>query len=547
LDRLTKVCLIFIFISISLILFSYSESYPVTYNLEKGNTYSNFYPLLWIMFSISFFFIVYILYNSKSEYLSMILSLVFVILFTFPSFCYYIAGSDSAGGYFGLLESSLVHNIGDNFLASFNYSQWPTLLAFTVVVSKLICVPLNDIQKITMISIILVIVSNMFVYFSKKNSKPGINVIIYFMAFYLFLNWQPVPQVFGLALFITLINLLKKGPEYSILLITTFITLVFTHAFVGILFICSIFLIAIIQRFSILHYPKKYSTPLYVLLTIQIFYIMSKATSFFETLVYTFIRNNSMPKLELLAHQELASYGKAAMTSHPIGVVEALTKNIAILNVSFLMLILIASVALSLKRKNVQLIDLSLIFTGCIFFLSGMISSILGFRGLQICAIAIADQVEILNFGKYSKIIMTLILLVSLLFPSNMIRMNYDYTSYLTDADRYGHKFLVETLKSDNINFESVNAPSYYLTTNGIDGGVIANLQQGYIRYLNPPDNYHLVTHLNDTSLVILYNDKYTAELKKSPHPIELDETYVSSSYKFNKIYDTSCQRSYIS
>jgi len=546
LNKFVKVCLILTFISISLILFSYLKSYPVTYNQEEGNTYSNFYPLLWLILSISFFSIIYILCNSNNKFLSMILSLIFVILFTSPSLFYYTAGSDSAGGYFGLLESTLVHNIGDSFLASFNYSQWPASLAFTLIVSKLICVPLNEIQKITMLFIIFVVVSNMFVYFSKKNSKPGINVVTYFMAFYLFLNWQPVPQVFGLALFLTLINLLNKNSKHSILLIITFIPLVFTHAFMGILFIFSIFLIALIQRFSILNYPKTYSTPLWILLTIQVSYIIYLATSFFQTLIHTVIRNNSMSSQELTADQEFAKYGAVAMASHPVGIVDILTKNIAIFNLILLMSILLISVALSIKRKKVQPIDFSLFFTGGIFFILGMFSSILGFRGLQICAIAVANQIEIFNFGQYSKAIMTLILLVALLFPANMIRMNYDYTSYLTDVDIYGHHFLVEKLKSENIKMGGVNTPDYYLTTNGIDGGVIANLQPGYIQYLSTPDNYYMITHLNDTSLIVLYNEKFTAELKKSPHPIELDERYVSSNYKFNKIYDTSYQRSYI-
>lgn len=540
-----KVCLTLIFVSVSLILFSYLESYPVTYSQEEGNTFSSFYPLLWLMLSISFFSIISILLNSSNKLLSLILSLTFVILFTSPSFFYYTAGSDSAGGYFGLLESILAHNIGDDFLASFNYSQWPALAVFTVIVSKLTFMSLNDIQKITMLSIILVTVSNMFVYFSEKNSKPAINVITYFMAFYIFLNWQPVPQVFGLALFITLINVLKKGPEYSILRIITFITLVFTHAFMGVLFIFLIFLTAIIQRSFIIHYTNKYSTPFCLLVVVQVSYIMYLTAPYFETLVKLFTVTGYSQ--ELFAHQELVNYGTVALAYQPTDIIDLLTKYTAEFNIILLMSILFVSVVLSLKRKNVQLIDLSLFFTGFVFFILGMFSSILGFRGLQICTIAVANQIDVSNFRKYSKTIMALILIVALLFPANIIRLNYDYTSYLTDADRYGHHFIVENLKTENVTTENVNIPDYYLTTDGIDGGVIANLQAGYIQYLNPPDNYHLVTHLNGNSLIILYNEKFTAALKKSSSPIELDEKYVGSNSNFNKIYDTSHQRAYLS
>jgi hypothetical protein len=186
LDRLVKVCITLTFISITLILFSYLESYPVTFNQEAGNTFSSFYPLLWLMLSICFFSIVFILFKSNNKFLSIILSLIFVILFTSPSFFYFTAGSDSAGGFYGLLQSTLIHNIGDDFLTSFNYSQWPALLIFTKIVSKLICASLDSIQKITMISIIFVVVTNMFVYFSKKNSKPAINVVIFLWRFIYF-------------------------------------------------------------------------------------------------------------------------------------------------------------------------------------------------------------------------------------------------------------------------------------------------------------------------------------------------------------------------
>jgi hypothetical protein len=513
------------------------ESYPVTFNQEAGNTFSSFYPLLWLMLSICFFSIVFILFKSNNKFLSIILSLIFVILFTSPSFFYFTAGSDSAGGFYGLLQSTLIHNIGDDFLTSFNYSQWPALLIFTKIVSKLICASLDSIQKITMISIIFVVVTNMFVYFSKKNSKPAINVVIYFMTFYLFLNWQPVPQVFGLALFLTLINLLKKGSEYSILLIVTFIPLIFTHAFVGILFIFTVGLIALIQRLYKFQYPQKYSTPLYFLVIIQVSYIIYLATSYFKTLVNLFAGSDSVSGQEALAHQELVKYGTNSFTYLPSGIIDLLTKNIAQFNLILLISIVFISVVLSLKRKNVQLIDFSLFFTGFTYFLLGMISSILGFRGLQISFIAVANQIEILNFGKYSKAIMTLILLVALLFPANMIRINYEYTHYLANVDRYGHNFLIE----------NVNNQHHFLITNGIDGGVIANRQVGNIEYVSPPDNYYLITHLNDVSLIILYNEKYTFELKKSPHPKELDERSISSDFKFNKVYDTSYQRLFIS
>lgn len=576
-DKLNKVFFSFLFISILLILYSYLKSYPVA--LLPGHNTVTFHPFFWLGLSISFFSILCILYISKSKYLSLVLCVLFIFLFTSPSFFYYSEGSDAAGGYSGSLQKILTYGFGKDYSNLNTYSQWPNFSVFTFMLFNLMATTLNNIQKITMLSIILVIASNFFIYYSKYKSKPGINVAVYFMTFYIFLNWQPVPQVFGLALFSVLINLLRKTPESKFLLIVTFISLVFTHAFVSLWFIFLLF-IKYILKSSIKSLPKlffiklfnpgnlilqpisKYlafdriggflqslqkrylmkdnlevsSNTLCLFSVIQISYIVYIAKMYFTSLANLFTKHGAPANHELLSNQQLMKTGASALAFQSYDRVGLLTKCLAQFNTIVLLSLLFVCVMVSLKRKNIGLTDIGLFFAGIMHFLLGMVASVLGSRGLQISFIPVAGQIEHQNFRKYSKIFIALILLVALLFPANLYRMHSENTHYITNADEYGHNFFIK-----NIN----TAKYQHLVTNGIDGGRIANLQNDNFQFYNLRDEIVLSSVLNRISLII-YNEKFNAELRKIPHPKVLDESYVDSDSKFKKIYDSSYQKIYI-
>lgn len=534
LDKLNKTLFSCLFIIISSVLYFYSQSYPAT--LLQGNNTLAFYPFLWLGLGLSFFSILCVLYKSNNKSLSLVLCVLFIILFTLPSFFYYSEGSDSAGGFSGSLQTVLTHGFGTDYSNLKTYSQWPNFVVFTVILSNLIATPLNTIQKITMLSIIFVTTSNFFIYFSKYNTKPAINVILYFLTFYIFLNWQPVPQVFGLALFLVSINLLKKGPEYRFLLIVTFISLVFTHAFVSLWFLFLLFLTYVLKRAFTKEDLGIYLNSLYLFSIIQISYIMCIAKLYFISLASLFTKHGSKVNHELSSHQVIIKNGASSLTYQSFDKVDLLTKYLAQFNTIVLLSLLFVCVIISVKQKKIKLMGLGLFFAGIIHFILGIFASVLGSRGLQISFIPFAGQIEHQNFSKYSKIVIFLILLVALLFPANLYRMNFENTHYIINADEYGHNFFIK----------NVNTAKYqHLVTNGVDGGRLGNLQMDNLQLFNLRDEDTLSTNLNKISL-ILYNEKFNAELRKIPHPKELDENNVNSDSKFKKIYDSFYQKLYI-
>ena len=530
LNKSDKIYTILIFIAISLILVSYSKSYPVTLG-DTNKTITGIHPFLWVGLSISFFTIMSIAHTSTNRFLLLILTIFFVFLFSSPSFFYWSEGSDAAGGFSGLLQYTFSNDFND--ISAKSYYQWPGSLIFITILHELIDIPLNNLLKITMLCIIIVSASNLFAYYDKRNDKPAISVLIYFMAFYIFINWQPVPQTFALAILFTLINLLKADLRSRLLFIILFTSLVFTHAFVSIWVIILVSILALSAK--ILH-SNEYPKSLVLLITIQGAHMMYLSSKYFRSIINLLHGYAATNTQDELAHTEMIKYATNSLTLEIPSVLDSTIQHIAQFNVLMLWSILLTSVMMAIKQRKVDLLDACLFIVGGIHFLFGAFTQVLGTRGLQVSSIPVAGQIKSSIFNqKYSKIIFIILLVISLLFPANLIRMNYENTHYIADVDIYGYTFFAENVNKGH---------NEQLITNGIDGGYLMQSSNN-IQYINPRDNLYFYSSINKTDY-ILYNKKLEAELKRFAHPDEIGYNAIKSNSVFERVYDTGHQIWYI-
>lgn len=525
--NIAKLCAILLFLSILCMSFSYFQNYPVSLN-ENDETANRFNPIFWTAMGISFSLILFFLLYSRNIYLHLLCITLFLIIFTSPSLFYWLEGSDAAGGFFGLMNT--VESHGLNSISSKSYSQWPIFLIFNLIISELTYLDLNIALKISIISIIIVIASNYLLYLSSVyKALPPIGIMVYFMISYIFLNWQAVPQTFAFALFFVLLNLLNSDGRYRALCIITFISLVFTHAFVSIWFIFFL-IILYFSKNKDRNFAPSFALPIIIQITAIIFF----AKIYFKSLMNLFIGYSTMLQEEEMSQGQSVKFVSSSISSGQSNIIDSIIQHIAQLNIILLALIIIVSLAVNLKGKKISDTELGLFSAGALHFILGSFLSVLGVRSLQLSMLPLANQTKSLSSQKYKYLLIILLTFVCLFYPCNLIRSNYTNTHYINEVDIYGFDFIKNSLH---------NETRYQILAAGVDVGFLSN-SEGNIKDINP----RVLQNFNYTNDIeaVLFSRKLAVELELLPHPTLFDEKNLSESIKFEKILNTNNHRLYI-
>lgn len=525
-NRLLIIILIFCFIAIVI---SYITSFPVILD-NNSKTITGFNPLFWLALSISFFSILLLGKNLQRKFFLLVLAIYFVFLFTSPSFFFWIHGMDTAGSFGGLLHYTIDHNLQD--LSAKDYYQWPIFFILALIIAKTSQVPVAFLISILMSLIILVFSSNLFLYSSSKGyNNPLFSVMLFFMVFYIFLNWQVGPQTYAFCLFLLGLNLLRLDNRFLFLLIPTFIALVFSHAFVSVWFI---FLVIIMTIFSLNSNWKKYFNISLLLILIQIIAVMFFSVLYFKDILSVIFHNYStILSEESLSHQEILTYSIQALNSSNQLILDNLVRHIAQFNAILLAFVLMISTILATIQKQITIKDISLFLSGGIYFVIGFFINILGIRGLQVSAIAVSGTFNLSLFKKYSKVVFFILILISLLFPANLIRIYGEDTHYTVNEENSGFSFYLNKINPKD---------NFILITSGVDGNYLSNINEK-INFINTRSNdFNTIQNYH----TILYNKKFEKEVNSTKRYQEFQEKYLNSNSDIIVIYNNEIQKIYL-
>lgn len=430
------------FIGCIFILISWLYTYPVYMSDVNQVTFFQFFPLLWPGIALCLMGIFIVTYSSKNKIIQAIMCSFIPILLEIHVYFYtYLPSSDSgaARGMFHIFQQT-----GLNF-EPISYFEFPNYFILNEILRLLTNLDEKGIAFISfsLYGILLSLILFLFFYDQKKLSSqpiiPSLLVLIYFIGMYSLLNYQWVPQTLALVQFFLLLLISsyiltnKYHIKWKFLLIVVFTSLVYTHAFIPVIFLAF---------FVIILFKKRNLTPVFLLI-VSIYCV--------NTLYYT------ISNLELYINafkQSIQGFGgeyaktvtgSFRNTADPSIFNRMFSlfngvKFAAIWGITFL-----GSIVIFIKRKlNIFLIALGL--SGVVYIGTGFFFSIFGLRATQILFIPLTIGF-IFFLNKWKKLTVLIIAGIIILAVFGPMRSAYDQTAFQIDEEVYACDFLVETIK----------------------------------------------------------------------------------------------------
>jgi hypothetical protein len=522
-----KMGAIILFAGFILVLLSIQYSYPIQIGEINEKTFDQFHPTLWlgiIFLTIGTFIIGYL---GKNKIIKVICSSIIPIIFyAYVYFFTYVPSSDCGN----VRSMFLIFNeVGIN--ADFvPYFQYPSYFIINQITFELTGINVNGISFVyfTLYGVLI----GLFLYLlytniSNDNYKKYafVFVLIYFIGIYSFLNFQWVPQTLALVFMVILIYISSfiyrfKKFEYKILLLLVFITIIFTHAFLPVIFI--IF-------FGLLMLKNNSLRSTFIILLSADAIVMI----YFTTVYFPYFIETLQQSLSGFSGEYTSRITQSFQP--PEEFLSKLISNINRFRVPITWAVVgLGSFFMFIKRKMENFVFL-LGLAGGLYLAVGMMFSVMGMRSIQIVLIPIT-----IGFGylltKYKKPTIAFLMVILLLVVFGPMRETYDITYFHTDEEANSCVFL-----ADNVN------PSFTseVATNQVNFGYFKNLYR-YHTYHIPevyrsgnPFFYEVFNKTMKTHNYVIYNQNLGKEiLEHGFRGEQLDELLRDGLFN-NKIYSS--------
>jgi len=438
-----KIGAIIFFIGLILIFISWIFTYPIYISEINEITFNQFYPILWPGIVISLLALFIILYYCKNKIIGAICCSLFPLFLSITAFFFsYIPSSDS-GNVRGMFQIFHLTGINSQVIP---YFEFPNYFSLNEIIHQV--VGFNE-KGVALISFILYgVLLGLFLYLFFFNIKkeqniqliPFLLVFIYFIGMFSFLNYQWVPQTLALVYFFLLIYVstyILSDPiktKWKFLLILLFIPLLFTHAFLPVIFLLF---------FSILTIKNRYLLP--ILLVMVSFYLI-------DTLYHTVIH---FQLYVTTFEQSISGFGGAyaKSISNSLGETSGLIDQIISfsnrITVPMAWIIATIGIVILLLKKKINYLLISLGLVGFLYLGIGIVYSILGLRATQILFIPLT--VGFMFFiSKWKKLTIAIIIVMLILSVFGPMRTAYNHTAFQTDEEAFACDFLAKNINGTN-------------------------------------------------------------------------------------------------
>ncbi len=528
---------ILFFIGLMLIIISWYRTFPIYLSSINDITFSQFYPSLWpgiTLCSIGLFFVAY---YCKSKIIVAACSacfplLLYVCAFFFP----YLASSDS-GAARGMFQ--VFHKTGMNS-GVISYFQFPAYFNLNEIIHQIVGV---DEKGIAVLSFVLYgILLGLFLFLFFVNMKklyynqlvPFLLVFVFFIGMFSFLNYQWVPQTLALVylfllLFISTFVFLESPKihwKFTFIFILIFISLLFTHAFIPVIFL---------SFFGILTLKKRNFRDIFIIIfSIYIVYTIYYAYLYFPLYIETFSS----------ALKEIGTEYTTTLSQSVKGSVDILSQIISFANRITIPMVwmigVLGFVVLFFKRK-IDFVFISLGVAGGIYLAVGLAFSVLGLRAAQILFIPIT--IGFMFFvSKWKKPTIAIVVVVLVLSVFGPMRMAYNQTQFQTDGEVSGCNFFIDkTIKSPVQNTIIIDQMDWGYFSNKYEYfRNISKVDSKLFTYPVRPGESGFSDHFfndskNSNSLYMLYNSNLGKEIYLSGFSKEEISSRIIVN---NKVYD---------
>lgn len=459
-----KIGAIFFFVGCIFILISWLFTYPVYISDINKITFSQFYPLLWPGIIISLLGIFLITYYSQSKIIKAFYCSIIPLILYIPDFFYFYLPSSDCGAVRGMFQ--IFQKTGLN-LKVISYFEFPNYFSLNEIIRQMVGL---DEKGIAFLSFALYgILLSLFLYLffinltkqSDNQMIPSLLVMIYFIGMYALLNYQWVPQTLALVYFFLLLFITSylfynvSQSKWQIIMILIFASLVFTHAFIPVLFL--IFFVSII-------YKKTSLFPTFIII-LSIFLIFTFYYSLFHTSLYIETFQQSIQgfggEYTASVSHSFRETGKTSTFDQILSIMNGIRLPMVWIFVS------IGSLVLFIKRKmNIFLIALGI--AGCGYLAMGGLFSVLGLRATQILFIPLTMGL-LFFIVKWKKLTITFIVVILILAVFGSMRSSYNQTAFQMDEEAEACNFLANNVKNVTNPMVALNQVNWGYFTNKLN------------------------------------------------------------------------------
>jgi hypothetical protein len=439
-------------LSLSLLVLGWALSFPVLQTQEEMPVLDQVSPVFWLGLVGAFIALAGLSLLLKTSRQFLLLSILFVILYSAPQFLYLASGSDAGAlarlvhyvqslGGFDLQRDILVNS----------YFQWPVSIFF----HRFLADTLNlDVYTVTRLGFMLACISvagSLFLYFyepmpSGKRTAPMpafLAVALYLIGFYWVFNWQAAPYAMGLIFLIPVLALLVKRQAGYRLILMLFITAgLETHALVGV-WLIMILVVLLVGEATLYRKIISYAL-LFLALVAQVTLIIYKNFMFLYYLLNNFLGYYSAFLDVEASDRALAMQTSNALNSAPIETLGRILKSLSFVDLALAVFALGLASILVLKRKKIIFRDITLFSVGLIYFLIGTRFAAIGIRSFQLLALAPASFLafSLIERSSFRKPILIAGIAAMILFPSVLMRSHQSNPNYVKPSDIYFRDFL---------------------------------------------------------------------------------------------------------
>jgi hypothetical protein len=439
-------------LSLSLLLVGWAQSFPVLQTQEEVPILNQISPVFWVGLVCAFVALAGLATQLKSSRQFLLLSMIFVVLYSASQFLYLAYGPDAGmlAGMVNYTQSQGSFDLQRDIMVN-NYFQWPVSIFYHRFLADTFNLDVFTTTRLGFFVACISIASSLFLFFyepmpSGKRTAPlpaFLAVVLYLIGFYWVFNWQAAPYVMGLIFFAPVLALLvKRQPGYRFILLLFITVGLETHALVGVWLIL-ILAALVVSEWGLYRKTLSHSL-LFLALVAQVTLIIYKN---FKFLYY--ILNNLLGYYSALMEVEASDRALALQTSNALNATPNETIGFILKSLSFVDLALVAFALgmasfLVLKRKKIILRDIVLFSVGLIYFLIGTRFAAIGTRSLQLLALAPASFLafSLIERSSFRKPILIASIAALILFPSVLIRTHQSNSNYVKPFDILFRDFL---------------------------------------------------------------------------------------------------------
>jgi hypothetical protein len=314
------------------------------------------------------------------------------------------------------------------------YFQWPSFFIINNSIMEVTGLDVNNTSTIVYIATGFALSSILFLYYSDESEGMGFaGVALYFTGLFWFLNYQFAPQSIALVLLLVCVKLVARddlGSKICALLV--FVDLVFTHAFMPVMFLLFYLVMVLLRR------GRIQSLALYS--SVYMARLVFAATAHLQSLIRILVL--SIRELGLSPDYAYILWATSKQVPPQFDVIAQIVSRVVTLSIWLLLAIGLFTRVL---RRDFGTRNLSLMLSGAFYSAVGTILYIIGFRGLQLAFVPLASCCKP-YLARYRKLMIGFLLIALALFPFVIIHQIYDTTLVQTASGERASDTLIPSV-----------------------------------------------------------------------------------------------------